>query len=69
VSDQATNSCKRAAVRISIGVLLGMVAIHIQSSDDIATLAGRAFACILLGALSLFLIASGITKATEAQLK
>jgi hypothetical protein len=46
-----------------------MAAIHIQSSKDIAMLAGRAFASILLGALSLFLIVSGITKATEAQLK
>ena len=69
MSDQATKSRKRAAVRIAIGVLLAMAAIHIQSSDDIAALAGKAIASILLGVLGLFLIASGITKATEAQLK
>jgi hypothetical protein len=54
----------RAVVRIVIGVLLAMLAIysasHNQPSDDVLTLASRAFAILLIAVLSLYLIASGI---------
>jgi hypothetical protein len=66
LTDQTAKARNRVLARIAIGVLIAMLAIfsatHIQPSDDAVTLAGRALGGILIAALSLYLIASGIKR-------
>jgi hypothetical protein len=68
LTDQTAKDRNRATLRIAIGVLIAILAIygatHIQPSGDAATLAGRALG-ILIAALSLYLMASGIKNLTR----
>ena len=69
MTDQTANASNRPVVRIVIGVLIAMLGIygatHIQPSGDAATLAWGALG-ILIAALSLYLMASGIKNASSS---
>lgn len=69
MTDQTAKARDRATTRVAIGVLIAMLGIygatHIQPSGDAATLAWGALG-ILIAALSLYLMASGIKSASSS---